>query len=94
MQLDGELHAGGDEIQEPSTIAGSPCYANLMSQGGGLINLGDRTKLATILIEKISDAIGGIFRPHQICRIAQAEVKPRRFGRCRSWKSPRFKIVR
>jgi len=28
-----------------------------------------------VLIEKISDAIGGIFRPHQIRRIAQAEAE-------------------
>ena len=46
-----------------------------MSQGGGLINLGDLTKPATVLIEKISDAIGGIFKPHQIRRIAQAEAQ-------------------
>ena len=41
--------------------------------GGGFINLGDLSKPATVLIEKISDAIGGIFRPYQIRRIAQAE---------------------
>ena len=46
-----------------------------MEQGGGLINLGDISKPATVLIEKISDAIGGIFRPHQIRRIAQAEAE-------------------
>jgi Protein of unknown function (DUF2806) len=43
------------------------------SEGGGFINLGDLSKPATVLIEKISDAIGGIFRPYQIRRIAQAE---------------------
>ncbi len=40
-----------------------------------MINLGDLTKPATVLIEKISDAIGGIFKPHQIRRIAQAEAE-------------------
>jgi hypothetical protein len=40
-----------------------------------LINLGELSKPATILIEKISDAIGGIFRPYQIRRIAQAEAE-------------------
>jgi hypothetical protein len=49
-----------------------------VSQGGGLINLGDLTKPATVLIEKISDAIDGIFRPHQIRRIAEAEVEAER----------------
>jgi Protein of unknown function (DUF2806) len=46
-----------------------------MSNGRGIINLGDLTKPATVLIEKISDAIGGIFRPYQIRRIAQAEAQ-------------------
>jgi hypothetical protein len=43
--------------------------------GASLINLGQLTKPAEVLIEKISDAIGGIFRPHQIRRIAQAEAE-------------------
>lgn len=39
-----------------------------------LINLGDISKPATVLIEKISDAIGGYFRPYQIRRVAKAEA--------------------
>ena len=39
-----------------------------------LINLGDISKPANTLIEKISDAVGGAFRPRQIRRIAQAEA--------------------
>ncbi len=46
-----------------------------MSEGGGLIDLGELSKPATVLIEKISEAIGGVFRPYQIRRIAQAEVE-------------------
>ena len=46
-----------------------------MAQGGGLINLGELSKPPTVLIEKISDAIGGIFRPYQIRRIAEAEAE-------------------
>jgi hypothetical protein len=45
-----------------------------MSEGGPLINLGDISKPATVLIEKISDAVGAIFRPYQIRRIAHAEA--------------------
>jgi len=45
-----------------------------MSQGGGIINLGDLTKPATVLVEKISEAVGGIFRPWQMRRVAQAEA--------------------
>lgn len=37
-----------------------------------LANLGDLTKPATVLIEKISDAVGGIFKPFQIVRVAKA----------------------
>lgn len=44
-----------------------------MSSGGSLINLGDISKPATVLIEKISEAVGGIAKPWQIKRVAQAE---------------------
>lgn len=40
-----------------------------------MINLGDLAKPATVLIEKISDAIGGALRPGQIIRIARAEAE-------------------
>ena len=46
-----------------------------MGGSNSIINLGDLTKPANTLIEKISDAIGGIFRPHQIVRVAEAEAK-------------------
>jgi hypothetical protein len=39
------------------------------------VNLSDLAKPANTLIEKISDAIGGIFKPYQIRRIAQAEAE-------------------
>ena len=39
-----------------------------------LINLGDLSKPANTLIEKISDAIGGLYKPFQIRRVAQAEA--------------------
>ncbi len=38
-----------------------------------IINLGELSKPATVLIEKISDAVGGIFKPYQIIRAAKAE---------------------
>ncbi|KAF0108712.1 MAG: hypothetical protein FD146_598 [Anaerolineaceae bacterium] len=50
-----------------------------MADGASLVNLGDLSKPATVLIEKISDAIGGIFKPWQIRRIAQAEGEAERF---------------
>lgn len=46
-----------------------------MSEGGPLINLGDLSKPATVLIEKISDAVGGIAKPWQIKRVASAEAE-------------------
>jgi len=38
-------------------------------------NLGDLTKPATVLIEKIFDVLGGYFRPRQIRRLAKAEAE-------------------
>jgi len=46
-----------------------------MTDGGALINLGELSKPATVLIEKISDAVGGIAKPWQIKRIARAEAE-------------------
>ena len=46
-----------------------------MLEGNSLIKLGDISKPATVLIEKISDAIGGLFKPYQIRRVAQAEAE-------------------
>ena len=46
-----------------------------MSEGAALVNIGELTKPATVLIEKISDAIGGVFEPWQIRRIAEAEAE-------------------
>lgn len=42
---------------------------------GGLIDLGGLTKPATILIEKISDAVGGLAKPWQIERLSRAEAR-------------------
>lgn len=39
-----------------------------------LINVGDLAKPINTLIEKISDAIGGYYKPFQITRVAQAET--------------------
>jgi hypothetical protein len=46
-----------------------------MGDGNSLVNFGDLTKPATVLIEKISDAIGGAFLPYQIKRVAKAEAE-------------------
>ena len=39
-----------------------------------LIDLGNLSKPATVLIEKVSDAVGGIAKPWQIRRVARAEA--------------------
>ena len=44
-----------------------------MSEGNSLINFGDVSKPATVLIEKISAAIGRVYEPTHIRRIAKAE---------------------
>jgi len=46
-----------------------------MGDGNSLINLGELSKPANILIEKISDAIGGLYKPYQIKRIGRAEAE-------------------
>src|SRR5687768_4210652 len=46
-----------------------------MSDGNSIINLGDLTKPATVLIEKIAEATGAVFRPYQIVRVAKAEAE-------------------
>jgi hypothetical protein len=46
-----------------------------MTGGSSLINLGDLSKPATTLIEKVSDAVGGIAKPWHTVRLAKAEAK-------------------
>lgn len=45
-----------------------------MPDGGALISLGELSKPATVLIEKVSEAVGGIAKPWQIKRTARAEA--------------------
>lgn len=44
-----------------------------MAEGNSLINLGDLSKPATVLIEKVSSAVGLIYEPTHIKRKARAE---------------------
>lgn len=46
-----------------------------MSDTTSIINLGELSKPATVLVEKIADAIGGLARPWQIKRVAEAEAE-------------------
>jgi len=46
-----------------------------MGEGNSIVNFGDLSKPATALIEKISDAIGTIYEPTQIKRVAKAEAE-------------------
>lgn len=45
-----------------------------MSNGNSIVNFGDWSKTAVVLIEKISDAIGEYYKPYQMRRIALAEA--------------------
>ena len=40
-----------------------------------LVNVGNLSKPADTLIKKVSGAVGGIFEPYQITRVAKAEAK-------------------
>lgn len=46
-----------------------------MEGSNSIINLGDISKPANTLVKKISEAIGGIFKPNQIRRVAEAEAE-------------------
>lgn len=47
----------------------------MADQNNSLINLGNLAEPAKVLIEKVSDAVGGAFKPYQIERVAKAEAK-------------------
>jgi len=49
-----------------------------MSNENPLANIGELSRPATVLIEKISDAVGGVFKPYQIVRVARAEAEAER----------------
>lgn len=46
-----------------------------MVDGNSLVNLGDLTKPATVLIEKISNAVGILYEPRRIRKKAEAEAE-------------------
>lgn len=46
-----------------------------MGEGTSIVNFGDLSRPATVLIQKISAAVGGVFKPHQIKRLAKAEAE-------------------
>ncbi|MEZ8383097.1 DUF2806 domain-containing protein [Vibrio splendidus] len=46
-----------------------------MADGNSIINLGDLAKPATILIEKVSNAVGVLYEPRRIKKQAAAEVE-------------------
>jgi len=47
----------------------------MADQTNSLVNLGNLAEPAKVLIEKVSDAVGGAFKPWQIERVAKAEAK-------------------
>lgn len=46
-----------------------------MADGGSLINLGDLSKPATVLVEKVCNAVGVVYEPTRIKRRARAEAE-------------------
>lgn len=46
-----------------------------MSDGNSIINLGDLAKPATVLIEKVSNAVGVLYEPRRIRKRAEAEAE-------------------
>lgn len=46
-----------------------------MADGSSIINLGELAKPATVLIEKVSNAVGVLYEPRRIIKRAEAEAK-------------------
>jgi hypothetical protein len=46
-----------------------------VTDGNSLINLGDLSKPVTVLIEKVSSAVGIVFEPRRLKRAARAEIE-------------------
>ncbi|NBO15140.1 MAG: DUF2806 domain-containing protein [Betaproteobacteria bacterium] len=46
-----------------------------MSEGNSVINLGDFSKTATVLVEKVSAAVGAFYEPIHVKRMARAEAE-------------------
>ncbi len=46
-----------------------------MSDGNSIVNLGDLAKPATVLIEKVSNAVGVLYEPRRIRKKAEAEAE-------------------
>jgi len=51
-----------------------------MGEQNPLINLGDLSRPATVLIEKISDALGVIYKPVHVKRMAKAEAEAKKIA--------------
>jgi len=47
----------------------------MAEQNNSIINLVELAEPAKVLIEKVSDAVGGVFKPYQIKRVAKAEAE-------------------
>ncbi len=47
----------------------------MADNNNSLVSLGNIAEPAKVLIEKVSDAVGGLFKPYQIQRIAKAEAQ-------------------
>src|SRR5205807_443933 len=64
--------------QEPAAKAGPKSTeegCKQMSNKISIIDLSELSKPAKVLIEKISDAVGGVCKPYQIVRVAKAEAE-------------------
>ena len=59
----------------PDNIVFSECWEFIMGEGVSIIDIGKLSEPAKVLIEKVSDGIGGIVKPYQIKRVAKAEAE-------------------
>ena len=55
-----------------------PSFPPMSENKNPLVSLGELSKPATVLIEKVSEAVGGICKPWQMVRVAKAEAEVER----------------
>lgn len=71
---------GSDRFPRPSHLSSTLSVLKVMSiqMNESLIDVGKLSEPATVLVERISDAVGGFFKPYQIKRVARAEAEARK----------------
>ena len=72
-----DRHSRSGVLHFGQTQGGCSMMTIVAEKKFSMINIDALSKPAEILVERISDAVGGVFRPYQIRRVAKAEAEAR-----------------